>query len=71
MHKPIPLGQRIRELLWERGITTAQFELDTGISRNILYKDRKTHRSMLMGLAYYFGITVEDLIRGTTAENRF
>lgn len=70
MSKPISFRQRLRELLWDREITTAQFEADTGICRGILYQDRKTHRSMLMALAYYFGITVEELVSGTTLEDR-
>ena len=70
MSKPISFRQRLRELLWDREITASKFEADTGISRQILYIDRKTHRSMLMALAYYFGITVEELVSGTTLEDR-
>ena len=46
-----------------------QFEADTGMSRRFLYKGyhRKLCRSTLMALAYYLGMTVEELVDGTDA----
>ena len=71
MAEPIPLRRRIYQLIREKGITTSQFEAETGIGRRILYENRKTQWSTLMGLAYYFGITVEELVAGTTMEERW
>ena len=63
----IPFSKRLSQLLRERGITIEQFEAD-GMSRRIIYEKRKRRRLTLMGLAYYLGITVEELVDGTTAE---
>ena len=63
----IPFSKRLSQLLRERGITVEQFEAD-GMSRHIIYDKRKHRRLTLMGLAYYLGITVEELVDGTTAE---
>ena len=63
----IPFSKRLSQLLRERGITIEQFEAD-GMSRRIIYDKRKRRRLTLMGLAYYLGITVEELVDGTTAE---
>ena len=63
----IPFSKRLSQLLRERGITVEQFEAD-GMSRRIIYEKRKRRRLTLMGLAYYLGITVEELVEGTTAE---
>lgn len=59
----------MRILLFDKGITTMQFEADTGMSRRFLYKgyQRKLCRSTLMALAYYLGMTVEELVDGTDA----
>lgn len=63
----IPFSKRLSQLLRERGITIEQFEAD-GMSKHIIYDKRKRRRLTLMGLAYYLGITVEELVDGTTAE---
>ena len=63
----IPFSKRLSQLLRERGITVEQFEAD-GMSRHIIYDKSKRRRVTLMGLAYYLGITVEELVDGTTAE---
>lgn len=63
----IPFSKRLSQLLRERGITIEQFEAD-GMSKHIIYDKRKRRRLTLMGLAYYLGITVEELVYGTTAE---
>ena len=63
-----PINRRIRYLLRDRGVPQAMFEAETGIRKNILYRSNKIRRSTLMALAYYFGMTVEELVRGTTAE---
>lgn len=63
----IPFPLRLRELLRERGVKKAKFGTDTGIARRIFYKDERHNKSTLMAVAYYLGITVEELVEGTTA----
>ena len=65
----IPFREKLKRILKEKGISTRQFEIDTGICKDILYYERKTHKSMLMGLAYYLEMKVEDMIEGTDAED--
>ena len=71
MPEPIPINRRIRYLLQDRGVPQAMFETETGIRKNILYRSNKIRRSTLMALAYYFGMTVEELVKGTTAEEQW
>ena len=62
---------RVRDILYERNISIAKFEKDTGIQRQFFYKNRnvKGHRkATIMAIAYYFRIPVEELICGTDAE---
>ena len=64
----IPLYLRVRQMLSEKGVSQNAFELDTGICRRVLYPHKhQPHRSTLMALAYYFGVTVEELVEGTDA----
>lgn len=64
----IPFGDKVRTILKSRKITTAQFEVDTGIGRRVLYRnDHRHHKSTLMAIAYYLNMTVEDLVDGTDA----
>lgn len=65
----IPFRDKLKSILKEKGISQRQFEIDTGICKKILYYDRKIHKSMLMGLAYYLEMKVEDMIEGTDAED--
>lgn len=63
-----PFHERLRQLLRERGISHNQYERETGMSRGVLYpREYRPTRSLLMALAYYFGITVEELVEGTDA----
>lgn len=68
MPELIPISRRIRYLLQDRGIPQARFEEETGVSKHVLYGDHWIRRSTLMALAYYFGISVEDLVEGTTGK---
>ena len=68
MPELIPVGKRIRDILRERGIPQIRFEEETGVSRRVMYGDHWIRRSTLMALAYYFGISVEDLVEGTTGK---
>lgn len=68
MDKVIPFGDRLRKILKERKISTAKFEMDTGIGRRLLYKSEyKHHKSTLMAIAYYLKIDGEELVDGTDA----
>ena len=68
----IPVGRRISDLLYNKGISTLKFEMDTGIARRILYSSKhRPHRSTLMAVAYYLEMTVEELVAGTDAEERW
>lgn len=64
----ISFSDRLWQLLQEREISSLRFEQETGISRKILYNyKRKINKSMLMGIAYYLDMRVEELVEGTTA----
>ena len=66
----IPFHERLRAIAKERGISQNRFEQDTGIARRIFSERpgrKKMYRSTIMAIAYYFGMTVEELIEGTTA----
>jgi transcriptional regulator with XRE-family HTH domain len=66
----LPFHIRVRQLLLKKGVSQNTMEKETGICRRIVYplKHRPT-RALLMALAYYFGITVEELVDGTDAYN--
>ena len=68
----IPIGRKIQSILYERDISTQQFERDTGIARRIFYpRKARIHRSVLMAVAYYLEMDVEDLVEGTDAYDRW
>ena len=67
----VPFYRRLRLLVNERGLTVERFEREAGMDRRILYQPRGNHRITLMGLAYFFGMTVEELVKGTTAEEQW
>lgn len=71
-----PFQLRIRDLLQERRIPMAKMAEDTGMARRLFYpdKDRKRTqptRATLMACAYYFGVTVEEMVEGTDAAARW
>lgn len=68
--KALPFHVRVRQLLLMKGVSQNKMEKETGISRRIVYPlKRRPTRSLLMALAYYFGITVDELVEGTDAYN--
>jgi hypothetical protein len=70
MDKLIPFCDKLRKILKEKGISTLKFEYDTGIGRRIFYETNRKHgKSLLMGIAYYLNMTVEELVKGTDAED--
>lgn len=67
-----PFKEKLREILKERGITLTQFGVETGINRENFFYRRDSHKHCLyiyMAIAYYLGMSVEELIEGTDGEN--
>lgn len=68
------LGTKIRYMLGERCITQEKFSQITGINRTTLMP--KTHlrnkwrKTTVYAAACFFGMTVEELIKGTDMEDR-
>ena len=68
------LGTKIRYMLDERCITQEAFAQTTGINRTTLMP--KTHRrsrwrkTTVYAAACFFGISVEELIKGTEMEDQ-
>ena len=68
----IDFGEKVRQMLKAKGKKVLDFELDTGMTRHILYANMRRgtpHRATLMAIAYYLGTTVEDLVAGTNMED--
>ena len=68
----IPFKQRVKDILRERGITILQFCEDTGISRENFFYRKTQHKHckyIHMAIAYYLNMTVEELVKGTDAED--
>ena len=67
----IPFKEKLRKLLKERGITLKQFSVDTSINRERFFYNKDHHKHHLyiyMAIAYYLGMTVEELVEGTDGE---
>ena len=70
MNNLIPFKDRLRQILYDKNITIYKLVKDTSISTRIFYDRGRKHKiskSMLMALAYYLDMKVEDLVEGTTA----
>ena len=67
----IPFNDKLRKLLWERNITITDFCLDLGIDRtSFFYKNHKKHRLVYYKMiSIYLNMTVEELVKGTDAED--
>lgn len=61
------LRYRVAELLADRGLVQSDLEPGCGVHRQTVYNGVKS-RSTLCALAYFFGMTVEELVKGTEAE---
>lgn len=61
-------GDKLRRILYSRGISTVRFELETGIARRIFYEERPLRQATIMAIAYYLDMEVEELVEGTNAE---
>ena len=61
-------GEKLKRILYSRGISTLRFEQETTIGRRIFYEDRRLHQATIMAIAYYLDMEVEELVEGTTAE---
>lgn len=68
----IPFETKLRKILKQRKIYIFQFSQDTGIDRaNLFYRKNanQAHRKYIyMAIAYYLGMTVEELVDGTDGE---
>lgn len=66
----IPVKDKLKAILKQRKISLSKFSEDTEIDRaNFFYKDMHKHcRYIYMAIAYYLGITLEELLKGTDAE---
>ena len=58
---------RVQNLLAERGEVMNDLTRVVGVSRSTLYRG-PGNKSTIAAIAYYFGISVEELIDGTDAE---
>ena len=60
---------KVRRILRERKITNFQFEFDTGIHRSTIsrWQSHPPRRAYVMAIAYYLGMTAEELVAGTDA----
>jgi len=67
MSNPIRFYLRVNGLLSQRGLSQHKMELGCGVSRHTIYRGPKT-KTPVAALAYYFGITMEELVEGTDAE---
>ena len=69
MEELIPFNQKLKGILKKRKMSIAAFCADIGIDRAAFFykKGHKHHRIYYMGIAYYLGMTVEDLVDGTDA----
>lgn len=66
------LGKKIKRLLRERKITQEKFTEATGIVRTTLMDSRRQtgwRRTTVYAAARFFGMTVEELVAGTDAED--
>lgn len=64
----IPFEQKLRQILWDRGISILRFCDETGIARRFFYRDTQRHnKTTYMAIAYYLNMKVEDMIEGTDA----
>lgn len=57
---------RVQDLLAERGEVLIDLQLGVGVYRKTLYRGPK-HKATIAAIAYYFGISAEELVAGTDA----
>lgn len=60
---------KVKRLIREKGISIFRFEVDTGIHRVFFYRKEyhKPRRTTIMAIAYYLGMTAEELVADTDA----
>jgi len=58
---------RVQNLLDERGEVLNDLFLATGVTRKTLYRGPK-RKPIIAAIAYYLGITAEELVEGTDAQ---
>lgn len=59
---------RVQNLLAERGEYLEDLQRGVGVSRQVFYNGRTKRKATIAAIAYYLGISAEDLVAGTDAE---
>lgn len=69
----VSFKDRLLAILGERDISISRFEQETGIHRCIFTRNRnkKPRKATLLAIAYVLDMRVEDLIKGTDAEEYY
>lgn len=66
----ISFKEKLKYILKERKISLTQFSEETGINRvSFFYKEHGHKPHIYMSIAYYLGMTVEELIKDTDMED--
>ena len=58
---------RVQNLLAERGVVLIDLQLGVGVHRKTLYRGPQ-HKATIAAIAYYLGMSAEELVAGTDAE---
>lgn len=58
---------RVQDLLADRGESLNDLQRGAGVSRKTLYRGPK-HKTTIAAIAYYLGMSAEELVAGTDAE---
>lgn len=59
---------RVQNLLAERGEFLHDLERGVGVTRQVFYNNKSKRKSTIAAIAYYLGISAEELVAGTDAE---
>lgn len=59
---------RVQDLLAERGEVLIDLQRGVGVHRKTLYNGRNHKKATIAAIAYYLGISAEELVAGTDAE---
>ena len=59
---------RVQNLLAERGEVLNDLQRGVGVTRQVFYKNTPKRKSTIAAIAYYLGMSAEELVAGTDAE---
>lgn len=59
---------RVQNLLAERGEILNDLHRGVGVSRQVFYNERSKRKATIAAVAYYLGMSAEELVAGTDAE---